>query len=126
MFDTRTGELVHARARHPPPLVVRHNGGATYLSGGRGAPLTRSWSSHRESARDRLEPGDTLVMYTDGLYERRDDPADGLKRLSDVAAMLRHLPVAQMGERLADEMLAGSRTQDDVCVLIIRHLSPAS
>jgi serine phosphatase RsbU (regulator of sigma subunit) len=60
-------------------------------------------------------------MYTDGLYERRDDPADGLKRLRGVAAGLHHLPVAQMGQRLADEMLVGSATEDDVCVLIIRH-----
>jgi hypothetical protein len=60
-------------------------------------------------------------MYTDGLHERRDDPADGLTRLRDVATGLRHFPVAQMGQRLADEMLAGSPTEDDVCVLIIRN-----
>lgn len=121
MFDPRTGELAHTCAGHPPPLVVRHNGTAAYLSGGRGPPLTRTWCPRRESAHDRLEPGDTLVMYTDGLYERRDDPADGLTRLRDVATGLRHFPVAQMGQRLADEMLAGSPTEDDVCVLIIRN-----
>jgi Stage II sporulation protein E (SpoIIE) len=121
VFNTRTGELVHACAGHPPPLVVRHDGEASYLCGGRGPPLTRTWTRRREYAGDRLEPGDTLVMYTDGLYERRDDPADGLKRLSDVAARLHHLPVAEMGQSLADEMLAGSPTEDDVCVLIARN-----
>jgi hypothetical protein len=121
VFDTRTGELAYACAGHPPPLVTRSDGAAIHLSGGRGPPLTRTWSDRREGAGDRLEPGDTLVMYTDGLYERRDDPADGLKRLRDVAATLHHLPVAEMGRRLADEMLAGSPTEDDVCVLIIRN-----
>lgn len=121
VFDTRTGDLAHACAGHPPPLVVGHDGAATYLAGGRGPPLTRTWCSGRQSARNQLEPGDTLVMYTDGLYERRDDPADGLKRLRDVAAGLHDLPVTEMGQRLADEMLAGSPTEDDVCVLIIRN-----
>jgi Stage II sporulation protein E (SpoIIE) len=125
VFDARTGELAHACAGHPPLLVVRREGAATYLSGGRGPPLTRTWSPQRECAGDRLEPGDTLVMYTDGLYERRDDPADGLKRLRDVAARLHRLPVAEMGRRLADEMLAGSPTEDDVCVLIIRNPATA-
>jgi hypothetical protein len=121
VFDPRTSQLAHACAGHPPPLVVRDDGTAAYLSGGRGPPLTRTWSPRRENAHDRLEPGDTLLMYTDGLYERRDDPADGLTRLRDVATGLHHLPVAQMGQRLVDEMLAGSPTEDDVCVLIIRH-----
>jgi Stage II sporulation protein E (SpoIIE) len=120
VFDPRTGELAHTCAGHPPPLVVRGDGTAAYLCGGRGPPLTRDWSPRRESAHDRLEPGDTLVMYTDGLYERRADPADGLTRLSDIATGLRRLPIAQMGQRLADEMLAGAPTEDDVCVLIIR------
>jgi serine phosphatase RsbU (regulator of sigma subunit) len=121
VFDQRTGEHAHACAGHPPPLVVSHDGAATYLWGGRGPSLTRTWRSERESGHARLEPGDTLVMYTDGLYERRHDPADGLSRLRDVAAGLHHLPVAQMGQRLADEMVVGSETEDDVCVLIIRH-----
>lgn len=121
VFDPRTSELAHTCAGHPPPLVVRRNGTAAYLSGGRGPPPTRAWCPRRESAHDSLEPGDTLVMYTDGLYERRGDRADGLTRLRDVATGLQHLPVAQMGQRLADEMLAGSRTEDDVCVLILRN-----
>jgi hypothetical protein len=125
VLDTRSGELAYACAGHPPPLLVGDNGAARYLFGGRGPPLTRSWCSGRESARDRLEPGDALVMYTDGLYERRDDPADGLTRLRDIAVGLHQLPVAQMGERLVDEMLSGSPTEDDVCVLIVRHPWPA-
>jgi serine phosphatase RsbU (regulator of sigma subunit) len=50
VFNSRTGELVHTCAGHPPPLVVRHNGTAAYLSGGRGPPLTRTWCPQRKSA----------------------------------------------------------------------------
>lgn len=126
VLDPRTGGLAYACAGHPPPLVVSHDAAARYLSGGRGPPLTREWSPQRQSACDQLAPGDALVMYTDGLYERRADPVDGLERLSEVAARMHHLPASALSGRLADEMLAGAATlQDDVCILTIRHRAQA-
>jgi serine phosphatase RsbU (regulator of sigma subunit) len=121
IFDQRTGELAHACAGHPPPLVITADASARYLSGGRGPPLTRDWTSQRKSGRDRLAPGDTLVIYTDGLYERRNDHDDGLRRLSDVASELHDLPVAEVGRHLADAMLADRPVQDDVCILLMRR-----
>ncbi|SCK46551.1 Stage II sporulation protein E (SpoIIE) [Streptomyces sp. SceaMP-e96] len=66
-------------------------------------------------------PGDTLVLYTDGLIERRDEDIDaGLSRLTDALSSFRALSP----ERLADALLAhlgltgGAR--DDIALIITR------
>ena len=66
-------------------------------------------------------PGDTLVLYTDGLIERRGEDIDtGLARLIDALAQCGTLPV----EELSDELLAhlgvvgGSR--DDIALVVVR------
>jgi serine phosphatase RsbU (regulator of sigma subunit) len=66
-------------------------------------------------------PGDTLVLYTDGLVERRGEDIDtGLRRLTD--ALARHTRLAP--ERLADMLLArlgvSSGGRDDVALVVVR------
>jgi hypothetical protein len=147
LLDPATGELSYATAGHPPILVVHAAGGTTYLDGGQGLPLgvdraTRrrahrdsatqggasqdsanqsaaAQSASRSSARTQLAPGDLLVLYTDGLYERRRESPDvGLARLARLAAEARGLPPAELSHALADGMLAGAAPEDDICVLI--------
>jgi serine phosphatase RsbU (regulator of sigma subunit) len=69
----------------------------------------------------RLEPGDRVLLYTDGLVERPAEGIDrGLKRLSD-AVLTQHTdePGSQPLGLLLASMLEGGR-RDDVCVLDIR------
>ncbi|WP_148590952.1 SpoIIE family protein phosphatase, partial [Streptomyces sp. WAC01526] len=66
-------------------------------------------------------PGDTLVLYTDGLIERRDEDIDtGLARLTDALA-----PYSRLSpERLADALLArlgvSAGARDDIALVIVR------
>jgi serine phosphatase RsbU (regulator of sigma subunit) len=118
LLDPASGELSYATAGHPPILIVPADGSPGYLSGGRGLPLGVA-RAPREAATTKLAAGDVIVMYTDGLYERRAESPDvGLARLAGLAARARELPPTELSQALADGMLARAEPDDDICVLV--------
>ncbi|MFF3332413.1 SpoIIE family protein phosphatase [Streptomyces sp. NPDC002888] len=110
--------LIWAQAGHPPPLLQR-DGEVRYLGRPRGILLGACTTPVYEEAECRLQPGDRLVMYTDGLVERAAESIDrGLERLARaVGDRSSDRPGAL--DRLLAAMLE-SEQQDDVCVLDIR------
>ncbi|GAA4883758.1 SpoIIE family protein phosphatase [Kitasatospora terrestris] len=70
-LDPRTGRLVWARAGHLPPVVVGHDGTAHALGQPDGLVLGVVPTARYATAETVLEPGRTLVLYTDGVVERR-------------------------------------------------------
>ena len=77
-------ELVSAG--HPPPLVIDPDGTARYLEPAPGIPLGASISATHTSVVHELPTGSIVVLYTDGLVERRGEPLDvGLERLRQAA-----------------------------------------
>jgi serine phosphatase RsbU (regulator of sigma subunit) len=120
LLDLASGELSYASAAHPPILVVRADGSAGYLAGGRGLPLgVVAPAVPRTTATGRLAPGDIAVMFTDGLYERRDDIHN--QRLTELighAARFRHHSPTEMSRELTEAMLGGRPAEDDICVLV--------
>jgi serine phosphatase RsbU (regulator of sigma subunit) len=87
LLDPRTGEMEYICAGHPYPLLRRRDGTLEELGEG-GFPLGLSLRTAPRLARARLEPGDQLVLYTDGLPEalRQDGEAFGFERLKDLVA----------------------------------------
>ncbi len=70
VYDTRTREVAFSGAGHPPPLVKRCTGGGSFeLEEARSLPLGIDENVEYESARARLEKGDQVVFYTDGVTE---------------------------------------------------------
>ncbi|WP_343236168.1 PP2C family protein-serine/threonine phosphatase [Streptomyces arenae] len=70
--------ITYSSAGHPPPLLVTHEGDTHYLRGGRGLLLGVDPSLPRHHATETLPARSTLLMYTDGLIERRgEDLAQG-------------------------------------------------
>ncbi len=68
-----------------------------------------------------LEPGATLILYSDGLVERRGEAIDvGLEQLRAAAERSRSLGVDELCEALVGELLEGRPIHDDVVVLAIR------
>ena len=68
-----------------------------------------------------LQSKDLLLLYTDGLIERRDEIIDiGLGRLADALDHVPDLPVDLVCERLCTAMLPGGPGTDDLCVLALR------
>ena len=81
-YSPREHRLVWAQAGHPPPLLVR-DGEARYLERPFGMLLGATDAPRYEEAQIDLEPGDRLLLYTDGLVERPAESIDrGLERLA--------------------------------------------
>ncbi|MFF7445383.1 MULTISPECIES: SpoIIE family protein phosphatase [unclassified Streptomyces] len=117
-YDQYEHRMVWAQAGHPPPLLLR-DGEASYLERPSGMLLGASATPHFTEAECRLEPGDRLLLYTDGLVERPAEGIDrGLKRLAEAALAHHTDEPGSLGPMLA-ELLDGER-RDDVCIVDIR------
>ena len=94
--------LCYTSAGHPPVLLVEPDKDATFLQGARGWPLESPTRTPTTGGRRRAPPGSTIVLYTDGLIERRNERLeDGLARLR-AAAPRATLPVEQFCDELLD------------------------
>ncbi|MFI1169025.1 SpoIIE family protein phosphatase [Streptomyces sp. NPDC020801] len=110
--------LVWAQAGHLPPLLLRR-GEPRYLERPRGVLLGATKDPVFEEAECRLEPGDRLLLYTDGLVERPGEVIEeGLARLAAATTARRSDAPGSLGPLLAS-VLEGER-RDDVCVLDVR------
>jgi anti-sigma regulatory factor (Ser/Thr protein kinase) len=125
-LDLRTGDLRYACAGHPPPLLLPVDGEPRLLWDGRSTPLGAFLRTpERTEAHLRLDPGDRLVLYTDGLIERRDRSLDaGLTLLAETAAAGSRLPLDDAVRALTDRMLDDEQGRDDVCVLLLSWFGP--
>jgi hypothetical protein len=116
IFDPADRTLRWAQAGHLPPLLIR-GGAAQVLRPPAGLLLGADAESHYAEASANLEPGDVLLLFTDGLIEQRAVPID------DSLAELRERASRRVPDSggLADEILAKSvsDTGDDACLLAI-------
>lgn len=126
IFNPATGEIVWANAGHPLPARLSASGKATWLEGSRCAPLGVFEETRYRTERGVLSPGETLLIYSDGVTEA-DDPAGtlfGPARLSDA---FRGSPVASAEAavaRIVDAVhaFAGAAPQaDDITVVALRR-----
>ena len=121
VLHTGNGELRWARAGHPPPLVVEPGAPTRLLEDAHGAmlglpdvPLTEATA--------RLEPGATVLLYTDGLVERRgEDIDDGLARLSAACTTATGVP-SRFLTTILDHAIGTDQPTDDVAAIALRRL----
>ncbi len=123
-YDPRDATLRYASAGHPPPLVQQPGAAPEYLPGGRGAPLCASERVTYSETEASLPPDSLLLLYTDGLIERRRESLDeGFRRL---AAALGTAPVKvdELADHLLGELLGEAAPGDDVALLAVRTRPP--
>ena len=113
-------------AGHLPPVVVGPEGAARTLDGGRADLLLGvSPGTGRTDSEAVLATGSTLVLYTDGLVERRDQLFDtGVAHLGAALAELRAAPVDEVCDGVLARLAPGA-TEDDVALVVVR-LGPVS
>ena len=118
-LDPTAPSLVWAQAGHPPPVLLR-GGVARVLDAPEGALLGARPRTAYRSATEVLEPGDLLLLYTDGLVEERGQDIDaGIAALLAAAGRV----TASKPHTAIDELLdaLGPRIgEDDTCLLAIR------
>jgi len=129
--DPRAGELRYACAGHNPPLLLRAGGGIEWLREG-GVPIGVLPRAEYAAARVPFAPGDTLIVYSDGVTEA-EGPANtptapdlfGEERLAavaagggDASARERIDALLQAVERFA----SGTPQADDIRVLVVRRV----
>ena len=124
IIDTTTHTCRYASAGHPPPLLVRPDGSTEFLEGGRSIPIGVHGEAEYSEDLIQLEPGDAIVVYTDGLVERRGSTLDaGLEQLRDAASVSSGVLSSGGLEALLDhvvrDLLGDQPSADDVAVLAL-------
>jgi serine phosphatase RsbU (regulator of sigma subunit) len=124
-LDPGTGELTYSRAGHLPPLLIGADGAACWLDGARGSVLGLDNRAPRPEATTTLPAGTTLLLFTDGLIERRGDDLDaGLSRLATAATARRVVPLDALVDGLIADLVDVGGASDDIAVVAVRpHLS---
>jgi hypothetical protein len=118
-LDPRPRRLRVVSGGHPPALVASADGTVRQVMAMGGAI---GWPGAGTDGVEELvlAPGDTLLLYTDGLVEARKDIVEGLDSLSRDLASVAALPVATMTDELVRRALAGADRRDDTLALGVR------
>jgi serine phosphatase RsbU (regulator of sigma subunit) len=120
-IDLEARTLSFASAGHPPPLLVAGDGvGARWLEVPLGAPIGVSHGPAYACSSEPMPMRGTLLMFTDGLYERRGESVDvGLERVRTTAIGLGDRPLQALVDELL-EALTGDGAPDDTAILAVR------
>jgi PAS domain S-box-containing protein len=120
-IDPLSGECAWASAGHPAPILLSADGTSAHLAGRPAPPI--GWLHTRsprppEAHRLTLEAGDRLLLFSDGLIERRGiDLAIGITHLMLHAEETRALSATDACGTILQDLVAGSH-EDDLCLLI--------
>jgi serine phosphatase RsbU (regulator of sigma subunit) len=128
LAEPASGKLVWASAGHPPALVTAPGHEPRWLAAEAAAPLgalPRDRPHPYRDNRDRLAPGETLYLYSDGLVEgRRRDIDTGMRLFAEAASRDDSgTSVQARCEQLVAEMV--EQVEDDVCLLVAHRVDPA-
>lgn len=127
VFDADSATLTYGNAGHNPPLLVRRgNPGTPERLDASGLLLGIFQEARYEDVTIPFEPGDTLVVYTDGIVEAENDLGEefGEERLERLVSENAHLPPKAIQDCIIGEVqgfLDGTRQSDDLTLVIIQR-----
>ena len=122
-YDPAGRTAVVANAGHPPALAVPSHGPARFLEGATG-PMLGAADSTYDATTHVIARGETVLLYTDGLFERRNVAIDdSLADLAIAAGEMRRFRAStdRLVTALADRRAASDVVTDDICLLAVAH-----
>lgn len=129
-LDPKTGSLAFLNAGHNPPLIVHPGGTMEQLASG-GLPLGIMAGAEFREGKTKLEPGDVLVIYSDGVSEavNRAGEEFNATRLYEVVA--RNLDASAAGirdriESALSKFCDGTPAADDITLVIVKRLAESA
>jgi PAS domain S-box-containing protein len=123
VLDTETGVLEYSNAGHMPALLAGPEPGrTTLLTDAASVPLAVRRVEPRPQASQVLPPGSTLMLFTDGLVERKHESIDdGIDRAAAVLARTMTMPLDTVPETVVRELAPAPGYDDDVAMVIYRR-----
>lgn len=123
ILDTETGVLQYSNAGHMPAVLVGSESGATtMLADAASVPLAVRRPEPRPQTTRVLPPGSTLMLFTDGLVERKHEAIDdGIARAAAVLMQTSTLPLDSVADAVLRELAPAAGYDDDVAMVIYRH-----
>jgi serine phosphatase RsbU (regulator of sigma subunit) len=126
-LDAETGSIHYVNAGHEPPLIVRADGSIDSLEP-TGLPVGMIEDIMLEAGTARLEPGDLLAVFSDGVPEATTDGERflGMDDVREILSAGRDTPLADIRDRIVsavDNFLAGEPNSDDVTLMLFRRRS---
>ncbi len=122
IVDPGNGRLTYSSAGHPPVIVVNPDGTTNGLFQAQSGPLGVAVNGSRSEASIDLEPGALVVLYSDGLIERRGESLDvGIARLEHLLALNRDVPASELADLIVTNLTAESPPTDDIVIACFRY-----
>ena len=126
ILDVTNNTLAYTNAGHNPPLVINKDGEARFIERG-SLPLGMFKDTRYHEYFLTTEPGDTLMLYTDGVTESQSKSGEefGRPRLAEAVKKHRHLPARELIAAVQNDVIEwtdGRGSSDDVTFFVIKAL----
>ncbi|GAA4811900.1 SpoIIE family protein phosphatase [Streptomyces ziwulingensis] len=125
VLDPATGDLTYSSAGHPPGILTHPDGTTRLLDQGRSVPLAVRPGRDRPEGCCTVPARATLLLYTDGLVERRRRPLTaGIDQASAAVQAGRAAAVDELANQVMSRLAPADGYDDDVALLLYRHPAP--
>ncbi len=119
ILDTESGVMRYSSAGHPPAVLASPESETLLLTGAQSVPLAVRLGDSRPQATQELPPGSRLLLYTDGLVERRGASLDdGIARVADVVNSSMGLPIDAVADVVLSDLAPSAGYDDDVAIVV--------
>src|SRR6185369_8590323 len=125
ILDPATGSLRYSSAAHPPGIVILPGGRVVLLDGARSLPLAIRQDAARTDADYILPPQSTLLLYTDGLVERRGQPlTEGIAAAGAAVHEAGGDSLEELASQVMTRLAPTEGYEDDVALVLYHHPGP--
>jgi PAS domain S-box-containing protein len=121
-LETESGILRYSSAGHLPAVVANPQSGTNLLTDAQSVPLAVHRDKSRPQASHVLLPGSTLIVFTDGLVERKHEPVDeGIGRVARILVDAMNSPIDAVADAALRELAPAAGYNDDVAIVVYRR-----